>query len=267
MVPTALGRAAARSPRSRLAPVDRRRDQAIMRRRESCRWAAAAAVAERRAAPRAKLAAPFKPQPTSTFGDKETHEPAHGRFHRRWRGVGGRRARQPAHRKRALSRAAAGGRRRDASAVARAHQLRQVHQPPGRQLALCLRARGRHRRARHPGAARAHARRLERHQRHGVGARPAPGLRPLGAARKPRLELPGRAADLQEHGELRGRRRRNPRPRGAAQGLRHRRERPAVRQLLRGRRDRRAQAQSRLQRRRSGRHRHDAGLDQPAAGA
>ena len=47
---------------------------------------------------------------------------------------------------------------------------------PGRELALCVRARGRDRRAQHPGAARKNARRLERDQRHGVGARPAPGL-------------------------------------------------------------------------------------------
>ena len=56
-------------------------------------------------------------------------------------------------------------------------------------------------------------------------------------------------------GELRGRHRSPP-------DHRQRRERPALRQLLRGRRDRRHQAQPRLQRCRSGRHRHDAGLDQ-----
>ena len=77
-----------------------------------------------------------------------------------------------------------------------------------------------HGRARNPRPARAHARRLQRHQRHGMGARPAPGLRSLGPARQPRLELPGRAADLQEHGKLRRRRRRDPRSRGAAQDLR-----------------------------------------------
>ena len=44
-------------------------------------------------------------------------------------------------------------------------------------------------------------------------------------------------------------------------------ERPALRQLRQGRRDRRHQAQSRLQRRRSGRHRHDAGLHPARAGA
>ena len=166
-----------------------------------------------------------------------THVPAHGRFHHCRRGIGRGRARQPPHRERTLSGAAARGRRRDASAVARADQLCQVHHPAGRQLALCLRARGQHRRAPHPGAARAHARRLERHQRHGVGARPAPGLRPLGPARQPRLELPGRAADLQGHGELRRRRRRDSRPRRPAQDLRHRRERQALRQLLQGRRN------------------------------
>ena len=67
---------------------------------------------------------------------------------------------------------------------------------------------------------------------------------------------------FKEHGELRRRRRRDARPRRPAQDLRHRRERPPLRQLLRGRRDRRHQAQPRLQRCRSGRHRHDAGLDQ-----
>src|ERR1700737_1390275 len=40
------------------------------------------------------------------------------------------------------------------------------------------------------------ARGVECHQRDGVGARAAAGLRSLGTARQPRLELPGRATDL-----------------------------------------------------------------------
>ena len=52
------------------------------------------------------------------------------------------------------------------------------------------------------------------------------------------------------------------RPRRAAEGHRHRRERPALRQPVCGRGEHRHSAQSRLQRRRAGRHRDDAGLDQ-----
>ena len=52
---------------------------------------------------------------------------------------------------------------------------------PGRQLALPVRARAGHRQPRDPGAARQAARRLERHQRPGLGARPAARLRHLGA--------------------------------------------------------------------------------------
>ena len=48
-----------------------------------------------------------------------------------WRGLGGCGARQPPHRKRALSSPAARGRRRDASAVARADQLRKFINRPG----------------------------------------------------------------------------------------------------------------------------------------
>ena len=187
---------------------------------------------------------------------------SHGRFCRHRSRLRRRRARQPPDRERPPSGAAAGGGRRDASALARADQLCALHQPSRRELALCLRARAEHRRPQHPGAARKNARRVERDQRHGVGARPAPGLRPLGAARKPRLELARRAAAVQGHRELSRRRGRAARPRRAAARHRHRRERAALRQPVRGGGEHRDPAQPRLQRRRPGGHRDDAMLDQ-----
>ena len=62
-----------------------------------------------------------------------------------------------------------------------------------------------HRRAPHPDPARQIARRLVLDQRHGVRARAVAGLRPMGAARQPRLELPRGAAGLPRHGKLPGR--------------------------------------------------------------
>ena len=138
---------------------------------------------------------------------RNRHERSHGRLVVIGAGLRRRRAGQPADRERPPSGAAAGGGRRDASALARADQLCALHQSSRRELALCLRAGAEHRRAQHPGAARKNARRIERDQRHGVGARAAPGLRPLGAARKPRLELARRAAAVQRHRELSRRRR------------------------------------------------------------
>ena len=54
-----------------------------------------------------------------------------------------------------------------------------------------------------PGAARQAAGRLQRHQRPGLGARPAARLRHLGADGQARLELAGRGAAVHAHRELR----------------------------------------------------------------
>ena len=63
-----------------------------------------------------------------------------------------------------------------------------------------LRTRGQHQRPPAPGAARQAAGRLQRHQRPGLRARPGAGLRHLGANGQPGLELRGRPAVLQAHG-------------------------------------------------------------------
>ena len=155
----------------------------------------------------ARAAPQYLAVPRTRNRGTDPHEPAHGRFCRHRSRLRRRRAGQPPDRERPPSGAAARGGRRDASALARADQLCALHQPPRRELALCLRAGAGDRRPQYPGAARKNARRIERDQRHGVGARPAPGLRPLGAARKPRLELARRAAGVQGHRELSRRRR------------------------------------------------------------
>ena len=61
---------------------------------------------------------------------------------------------------------------------------------PAANWLFSIRARGRHRPAPHSRPARQAARRLVRDQRHGLRARSVAGLRHLGAARQPRLELP-----------------------------------------------------------------------------
>ncbi len=71
---------------------------------------------------------------------------------------------------------------------------------PADHLAVRLGARAASRQPHHSLAARPRARRLQRHQRPAVRARPGPGLRRLAPARQRGLVLPGRAALLQTLG-------------------------------------------------------------------
>ena len=73
----------------------------------------------------------------------------------------------------------------------------------------------------HSLSARPHARRLELDQRHALCARPAARLRHLGPARQSRLVLLADPALLQEVGEFRARRRRQPRQGRPAERRRH----------------------------------------------
>ncbi len=108
-----------------------------------------------------------------------------------------------------------GGRARQPSLLPIPYQLRPADRQPGGQLVLRIRSRAQHRQPRDPRAARQGAGRLQRHQRPGLGARPAARLRHLGADGRARLELAGRGAALHAHRDLRGRRRQQ-RPRHAA---------------------------------------------------
>ena len=90
------------------------------------------------------------------------------------------------------------------------------------------------------------------------------GLRPLGPARQPRLELPGRAADLQ--GAWRATPAATARSAAATGRIKVTDIDESGRlydSFFAAAETHRPQAQPRLQRRRPGRHRHDAGLDQP----
>ena len=118
--------------------------------------------------------------------------------------------------------AARGGHRRlELLLVAGAGRRRQDDRRSRGQLVLLVGAGRGLGRASHRGPARQDAGRLELDQRHGLHSRSGAGLRPLGAARQPRLELSGRAADLQADGALRRRLGRISRPRRPAARHRH----------------------------------------------
>ena len=120
----------------------------------------------------------------------------------------------------------------------------------------------RDRRPQTAGATRPYPRRLQRHQWPRLRARAGAGLRHLGAARQSRLELSGRAAVLQAHGELRGRRRRrSARPRRALADHQSASPRSAPGDGHQGRGRGRNPPQPRLQRRDARRHRHEPGVD------
>ena len=159
-------------------------------------------------------------------------------------------------------RAGAGSRPRKPSLVADPGRIRQADRKPRRQLAVFVGARRGHRPAPHSDPARQAAGRFVVDQRHGLRAWPVAGLRPVGAARQSRLELPRGAADLPRHGKLPGRRgRRISRPRRAAEGHRKQRERSDLQRADQGRRRGRHRLHQGLQRREAGRHRHDPGDD------
>ena len=163
--------------------------------------------------------------------------------------------------------AAARGRRGQPPLLALAAQLRPADRQSGRQLALRVRARARHRQPRHPRAARQAAGRLERHQRPRLGARPAARLRHLGAdgrrgwSWQDVAPLFTRIENFETATAANGRG-----TGGPLQRLGRARPEPALRRAVQGRRRRRLQAQPRLQQRGPGRRRQDAGqhLQRPA---
>ena len=191
------------------------------------------------------------------------------RFHRRRRRLGRRRRRLPAVGRSDQQGAAARGRRRGQSLDAPAGRLAAADHQSGGQLAVQLRARAQHQRPAHPGAARQAARRVERDQRHGLRARPGAGLRHLGAdGQSPAGATPTccpsssawratRAAATTAFAAATGRSRvTDPPPRE-----------PLFQALIKAAAEVGIRAQSRLQRRHAGRHRHEPGDDRRAAGA
>ena len=132
-------------------------------------------------------------------------------------------------------------------------RLHQAAQPQDLQLELRDGGRGGRGRPAHPLSARPHAGRLELDQRHALRARPAARLRHLGPARQSRLVLFADPALLQEVGEFRARRRRQPRQGRPAERRRHVRHPRAVRRLHRCRRGQRLSEEQGLQQRRPGR--------------
>ena len=164
----------------------------------------------------------------------------------RGRRLGGLRAGQPADRGSGRQGAAArGGSARQVDVDRHSRRLHQAAQPQVLQLELRDGGRGGHGRPAHSLPARPHARRLELDQRHALCARPAARLRHLGPARQSRLVLFAGPALLQEVGEFRARRRRQPRQGRPAERRRHVRYPRAVRRLHRCRGGERLSARTR----------------------
>ena len=176
-----------------------------------------------------------------------------GLCHRRRR-LGGLRAGQPADRGSRRQGAAARGRpARQIDVDRHSRGLHPAAQPQILQLEFRDGGGRGHGRPAHSLPARPHARRFELDQRHALCARPAARLRHLGPARQSRLVLFAGPALLQEVGEFRARRRRQPRQGRPAQRRRHVRHPRAVRRLYRRRGGERLPEEQGLQQRCAGR--------------
>ena len=172
----------------------------------------------------------------------------------RGRRLGGLRSREPADRgSERQGPAAGGGADRQVDVDRHPRRLHQAAEPQDLQLELRDGGRGGHGQPAHPLSARPHARRLELDQRHALRARPAARLRHLGPARQSRLVLFADPALLQEVGEFRARRRRQPRQGRPAERRRHVRHPRAVRCLHRCRGGERLSEEQGLQQRQPGR--------------
>ena len=156
------------------------------------------------------------------------------RLRRRGRGLGRLRAGEPADRGRQRHGAAAGARRRRQERPpgepipAHAHGALHPHEPAEVQLGLRDRAGARLQPPPDALPARPRARRLQLDKRHGVRARPRPGLRALGSRGRRGLGLPRLPALLPQDGDLGWRRVRTPRQRRAASHDERRDGEPAV---------------------------------------